>query len=566
MGRLRLHPHLAAFAGYAALASLLTRPLVPRFFEAIAGDAGDPFQTLWGFWWFHRALAEGRSPFFCDLLHWPQGAPLAFQSWDLPSTLATLPLWSAVPPLPAVSLYNAAAFLSFPLAGLAMYLLIRELWGGYTGAFVAGAIHTFGSWHFAHAIGHLHLESMQWNPLFFLGLVRAVRGQGPHAMRGAILGGAALALAAGASFYHLLACTVGGGALLAAWAWQDRRTVLSARVARRLATLGGLFLLLAGWLYVLMLRAKGTEPYAGAHASDYYSADLQSFFMPNEVSIWSGWIRTYRRWTGNAAENAAYLGYVPLALGAWAGVRSRAVRPWLAAAALGVVLSLGPYLHVHGHVVRAVLLPYGWMERLAPTLAFAGCPTRLSWLATFGLVVAAGWSLQRIADRGPRGVAAACGLGLLALIEVAPRPQIMAAFPAPAFLRALAADPQRWAVLDASQRERALWNGTLHGHPQLGGYVTRSPLRLDRALDTPALRPFLGPFEDLERTPVYRDETLRTLRRLRVRYVIADEERIEKVRELRLPIAWEGEGTWVFRVEGTDGPDGEIRPDAPRGT
>ncbi len=545
MDRLGRHPHLTALGAYLALSALATWPLLSHFTTAIAGDAGDPFQTLWGFWWWKHALfVEGRSPLWCDLLRWPHGISLAFQSWDLPSALVALPLWRAVPPLSEVTLYNVAAFASFPLSGFFTYLLCRELWGGWVGGFVAGALHTFGTWHFAHALGHLHLESMQWCPLYFLGLVRTVRRSGPG---GPLLGGLALALAATASFYHLLACACGTAALLACWARREPGAILALPPIRRLLLLGAVFLVLTGWLYLAMLRARGAEQYAGAHPSDYFSADLQSFFLPNYASGWSRWIGDYRRWSGNGAENASYLGYVLLALGAMAGLRSRDSRPWLAAGAVGGILSLGPHLHVRGHVFRQVLLPYGWLERAAPPLAFAGCPTRMSWLATFGLTVAAAFTLDGMARRGRRGVALALAVGALGLVEVWPRPQVVASFPAPRFLRDLARDRGQWAVLDASQGTRGLWNQVLHEHPQVGGYVTRAPERLDRFLgDTPVLRPFLG--DGVASLP--REEAVQALRELRVRFLVVDGERLAQARALSLPLAYEGEGLWIFEVRG----------------
>jgi hypothetical protein len=58
----------------------------------------------------------------------------------------------------------------------------------------------------------------------------------------------------------------------------------------------------------------------------------------------------------------------------------------------------------------------------------------------------------------------------------------------------MADDPERWAVLDASNPQRALWNQMMHHHPMVGGYVARPPARFGSALTgDPVRRAFFGP-------------------------------------------------------------------------
>jgi hypothetical protein len=171
-----------------------------QFSERLAGDSLDPWQTLWGFWWFGYALSSGQSIFFCPLLWWPDGVTLWFQSWDLPSAVLAMVLsshWSQV------EVYNAIVLMSFVLGGLTFYELCRGVWGGYLGPLLAGCIYTFSTFHTGHAQMQLHLASIQWAPLYFLGLHKLV---GTPRLRYAVLTGVGLSLAAAASMYHLLFC------------------------------------------------------------------------------------------------------------------------------------------------------------------------------------------------------------------------------------------------------------------------------------------------------------------------------------------------------------------------
>jgi len=541
----RWRPLLAALLGYLALSAAATWPLLARFGREIGGDRGDAWQTLWGFWWWKESLFRlGTAPTFCPLLRHPHGVPMWFQTWDLPALLATLPLW-AVPGLPEVSVYNAAIFASYPLSGLALYLLCRELWGGWLGPFLAGALYTISAYHLGHALGHLHVVSMEWSPLYFLGLVRTLRRPGWRAPAGA---GLALAAAAGASFYHLLSCLVGTLVLAAFWLRSDRASLLSRAFALRAALLLAVFAALTGWLYAGMLRAYLAEPYAGSHDAVFFSADLLSFFLPNAASAWAGRFPAWRAWTGNAAESAGYLGYALIGLALAAGLRLRAARPWLGLALAGAVLALGPRLHVGGRVHAAPLLPYGWLERVLPVLAFAGVPARLSWLATFGLAVAAGGALSALERRGARWAALGVALAALGLLESWPHPFATSSWPAPAFLRRLASDPEPWAVLDGSDPLRQLWHQVLHRHPQVGGYVSRPPARLEAWLEgEPALRPFFAwPPPSSPYPP--RQVSLELLQQLKVRFVIVDRARLAAAQALDLSLAFAGDGLWIYEV------------------
>jgi len=537
---IRRHPRLSALVGYVALAAATTWPLLARFTTEIGGG-GDAWRTLWGFWWWRHAIAGGSSPLSCEVLRWPAGVPMWFQAWDLPSSLVLLPLWPLTPHLSEVALYNTALFLGFPLAGFTFYLLCRELWGGELGPFLAGAIYTFSGYHFAHALGNLHLASMEWSPLYFLALTRTVRRHGAFAP---LLAGAALAMAAATSFYHLAFCALGTIALVAAWFPEERATILTRAFLRRALLLGGTFLLLAGWLLLGAARALRSEPYAAAGDAVQSSADLLSSFVPSSLSALGGALPLSSGFGGGEAD-AAYAGYVALALAGWALFRARAVRPWLVLAAVGFVLALGPYLKISGHVHDGALLPYGWLERAIPAMRLAGAPARFSWLVTFGVAVAAGAALSALARAGRRGPLLASLVTALALLETWPHAFATSSLPAPRFLRDLAKDEEKWAVLDASDPPRQLWHQVLHGHPQVGGAVSRAPERLERLLrQEPVLRPFFG--DGVAALP--REEAVRALQQWEVRFVIADGGRVREASALGLPVAFQGDGIVVFEV------------------
>ncbi len=534
-----------AVAVYSVVAAGATWPLIHDFRFRLAGDSLDPWQTLWGFWWWRSSGDFSATPFFSPLLWWPDGVSLWFQSWDLPSTLVASAL---APWLSSISAYNLALFASFPLSGLTAYLLCRELNGGHLAPFLAGCLYTFTTYHYAHAQMQLHIASMQWSPLYFLGLVRLQRfGRD----RDAVLAAIGASIATMASIYHLLFCVIGTVVLLAAGSIQPRAAITLKDRVRLTAVFTTVFGALTGWLLVGMANSYLTEVYLGGHDSVRFSADVQSFFAPNAVSTWSGKVRLWQQWTGNDWESSSYIGYVTLGLALFGLARRRYACGFAWLALCGAVLSLGPFLHVGGAISDGLTLPAGWLEKLLPSLAFSGLPVRFSWLTTFGLAVAAGAGLSQLCQAGRKSCALAVALTAVALCEAWPRPFVTTSWATPAILKELSNDPGDWAVLDATHPSQALWHQTLHRHPIVGGYVTRVPERLwDGVYENDLLRrlfatPTMGRSGPLDIVP---QEACAHLQAMRVRLLIVHADQSDLPMRLGLAERYRGEDIVIYEV------------------
>src|SRR5512141_2366978 len=96
----------------------------------------DAAEVLWTVWWWHDSIGRGVSPFFCDVLRWPSGAPLSAESWNAVAALVLAPLWGQIPGVPEVALYNGLVLASIVFAGFTAYMLSREIWGGDFAAFL----------------------------------------------------------------------------------------------------------------------------------------------------------------------------------------------------------------------------------------------------------------------------------------------------------------------------------------------------------------------------------------------------------------------------------------------
>lgn len=542
----------AVFIAYSIVTFATLWPGIRGVFSRILGDGLDPWQTLWGMWWWHVSRAFDSTPMHSRMLWWPDGSNLWFQTWDIPSVVTVWPLWGV---LPEPAIYNLPLLLSFPMSGLTCYWLCRALWHQKLAAALAGALFTFSTYHFAHAQGTLHIASMQWSPLYFLGLVLVLRGD----WRGAILAGIGLSLATMASSYHLLFSLIGTPFLiLGVWAATGR---LPKSTLRHLLLAALVFVICAGWLVLGMLRAYMSEPFFGSREASAFSADLQSLLVPNPASIWASYFDASRQWRATRWQGAvgywagtAYLGYCVMALGWWGARRYRLASVFLAIAAVGAILALGPQLQVGGRLLP-VTLPYAWIENVMPILKFGGAPSRFSWLATFGGAVAAGAGLAALCERGHRGCIAAVLVTSLGLVESWPCALPTSSYPRIAVMEKWTQGGGDWAVLDATGWSRSLWHQMQHRRPIVGGYVTRVSVKSRRhVLEDPVLMMFFAHLFRLPQpsTPPDAATTYKRLVELRIRFVVMTIDREHSVAEstARLRPAYRDHDIVVFEVPG----------------
>src|SRR2546428_4722439 len=119
------------------------------------------------------------------ILHWNATVtPLTERWWNFPSFFPAtgltqsrehlLGLWPLASPViwltgNPVLAYNVAFALSFPMAGLAMFALVRHLTGSSAGAFAAAIAFAFAPYR-ANQLSHLQMLSTWGMPLALLGL------------------------------------------------------------------------------------------------------------------------------------------------------------------------------------------------------------------------------------------------------------------------------------------------------------------------------------------------------------------------------------------------------------
>jgi hypothetical protein len=470
---------------YLLLTAVLTYPTVLRMGSQIPGF-GDAPRMVWDLWAFARAATDPQVPMSTtDLIFYP--LPDLHTLWEaMPSLLLGVPLVFLVGPVVS---YNLLFLLSFVLSGSLTFLLARYLSASRVASFVAGAIFTFSAYHYAHALGHMHLFSMQWLPLLVLALL--LLWDSPSLYRALYLGLAMALVVAGSPYYAgyflapVLVC------FFVYQLWKDRSRLFERRLVASLMLALGVATASAIVVYPRMFFPDPETAKAIAQATgdtETYSADLLAYAIPSPLHPLFGKLAAplYAPFTAfpNHSEMIVFLGYAAILLASWglSGARRADSGFWGLLALTGLALSLGPVLHVNG--VSVITMPYAALMRL-PVFWTLRAPSRACVALLLAVAVLASYGLDDLLRRTGNRASLRAVLGALVVLVVCVEPIYELPYPTsstalPAFYRRLSADDEQVAVYQLpagpGQEFSSSWYmlyQTYHGKKLALGYRAR---------------------------------------------------------------------------------------------
>ena len=553
----RILPVLATLV-YALLALAITHPLWLHLAEALPSDIGDPLLNTWIQAWDGHAFLTAPLHLFEANIYYPLPNTLAYSEHLASTALLAVP-FQALSGEPVVA-YNLSLLLSFPLAGLGMYLLLYRWTRRPGAAFVAGLAFAFAPYRLA-AISHVQLLTVQWLPFSLLALDQLLRpvlraGGGRASPVHRWLAGVPqfvlfATLQILASWYLAVFSLLVLGLYVLAWflASARRETAWRQTLAR---------LALAG-LLVAALTLPFARPYLEVlpqlRASRPLAWALSFAARPTDLAAAAPFLRLSgpltSRWAGRPGfteENALFLGTASLLL-ALAGLLLG--RPRWRPIALGTVVLVSLLMIFAG--------PYRALTHLIPLLAIVRVPPRWIIPATFALAALAGYGLAAIRASFWRRLAVVL-VSLIVAAESFAAPLPLAAVGSTADLPqvyhdlAQAPDPPRWAVVElpmhvAPQPEypeaKRMYASSLGWWRLVNGYSGFTPAR------QVALGRRLEGFPDDRALAALRD-----LGRAGVRYLIVhpDEAPLDRER-------WEASERWRVERQTTLLPVGQPGPD-----
>src|SRR5919109_1119576 len=157
---------LASAVIYTAITAWLGRDVLAKLSTAIVNDVGDPLLNASILVWNAR-MVPWTDAWFDFPIFYPARNALTFSEH-------LLGLWPLSTPLywltgSALTAYNLTVLATFPLCGLAMFVLVRRLTGSAAAAFVAGLVFAFTPYRIPH-LAHVQVLAAFWMPVAILAL------------------------------------------------------------------------------------------------------------------------------------------------------------------------------------------------------------------------------------------------------------------------------------------------------------------------------------------------------------------------------------------------------------
>ena len=379
---------------YLACTYLFFQPQMGSLGSHLIGPAEDNQEYLWDMWWGQQVLGGAGGLTHTNMIFYPEGTTLLFSTYSFYNLLLSLLL---VPVLGLVASYNVLILHSFVLSGLSAFFLIRYLVRDSIAATVGGFIFAFSPSHFAQALHHMHVLSIQFLPLFVLFFIKTVRGESRWDPLWTAL---FFLLAALCDWYYMVFNLYFIAFCYTYLAVKRGRFLLRDIIRKSALAIAPALLLLSPWLYRMILLVVRNPQAASGGGHGAFVADLAGFVIPHS---WHplGKLPFLRAanssYTGNLWESTAYLGLAALALIVVA--RKRLVAsgaPYFAGMLAFAVLSLGTYVHILGHKTQ-IVLPYSLLKHV-PVLASVRAPGRNIVFVYLFLAVVVGMALRLLRE------------------------------------------------------------------------------------------------------------------------------------------------------------------------
>lgn len=454
---------------------------------------GDDAVFANAFWWCRKSMALGQNPFFSTHLFFPEGMSLVFHATTFSNFLLTLPVQLIWGVNEAV---NCAYFLTFILTGYFTFLLAYECTRSRSAAMVAVFIFAFSPFHFGQGRAHLHIATLQWLPLYFLMLKRALEKPG---IKDGVFAGALFGVILLTDQLQTVCAAVVSMIMIAAALLSvrgERQKLIPG--LRQLLVISVTSVLTAG-VYLLplirelALRRSATKiPPLEHGGANMFSADLLGFLVPGFHRLWGGLFSSLSL----GRDSVTYVGLAALVLtgyGCWLCRRERLVR-WIGGITLLFwVLSLGIYLHLNGiwefGSIR-IPLPYLYMTDI-PLLGENRTPVRFHMITQLGVALLAAYGTRALLERRSATAHLSRGaftllISSVILLETLPPRQDPGNTPTPELYREMAADRREYSLLQLplSRWSALLKNGsgspasmmyyqTIHGKPIFSGLASR---------------------------------------------------------------------------------------------
>jgi hypothetical protein len=468
---------------YFAFFCIFTWPWITHFNGWFFTDAGDGLQNVWNMWWVDKSITDlHQLPWHTIYLHAPWGVSLVGQTMNPFNGFVGIILMHVFG-LSLVQAFNIMIIFSFVVGGLTAFWLCYYFSRSYAAGLVGGFIYTFSSYHFAHAVGHMQLVSLEWLPLFILLWWKFLKRPTYLLAFGASF---SLLLVLFCDYYYFLYSLIIAGFVAIYLFWQKQIPPLKERTTYLPFAVFLIFsAVMVLPLPVALLILNSNNSLSGAHNPRIFSTDIVTPFL--DGGFWHLSSLTHFYWRhvkAFTAESSTYLTVSLLVVFVISWLKRKNLSPsyyfWVIVAIFFGVMSLGPRLHYGGHTLEALPMPYVLMEKIIPGFKLSGMPVRMLFVTILCLAIIASMVLAKLDFAQWKGRLLVGAFILVYAIEVWPSSLPLTSASYPKYVYAIH-DLPAGEVLDnaAKSQPEQLLNQTEHEKIMPLGYISRTPKKLE---------------------------------------------------------------------------------------
>src|SRR5262249_52619243 len=207
------------------------------------------------------------------MIRFPEGTPLYYHSFAYPKVFA-IALLSKVTgtELPSLLfLQNISLLISFPLAGVGAFYLVRHFTKNTAGALAGGFVFAFNPSHVAHVMHHAGISSIEFIPFFVLSYLLTLERKSILCFLSAIV---FYVLSTLSCWYYLFYIAYFIGFHTVYIAIRDRALPRGWNLLTPIACLAGIVMVLSPLLIPMVREAAGSTSVYREDVSDTYVADV----------------------------------------------------------------------------------------------------------------------------------------------------------------------------------------------------------------------------------------------------------------------------------------------------
>ncbi|WP_143217814.1 hypothetical protein [Acidithiobacillus ferrivorans] len=397
---------LLFFLLYVLIDVLYFHPFDHNLKQTIFLPGSDAESFIWFIYWWPYAIMHDLNPFITHYIWSPGGVNLTWATSIPTLSLITAPLTIMFGP---VFSWNLLSLLAAPLNAFCAFVLLKYLYKNNAAAFLGGYVFGYSSYVIGQLFGgHLNLDFICLIPLSILLFIMHTN-KDINKYYFVIIMALIIFLEAGISTEVLATATLFGFVSIMLFFVFEKgsrsKLIVSSLCLLSSYVIAAVFL--APFLYFLINGFDGAPKFVASPST--YSSDLLNYVIPTPITRIGRTVfaSIYSRFTGNYAEEGAYIG-VPLLLLFALSLIDKIVEnrrtgfALLVIFVMVIVFSFGPFIHVNG-VNTHIKMPWSFFKQ-APLIGKA-LPTRFTNYASLIVAITIGFWLSTEAATKKRYVA-----------------------------------------------------------------------------------------------------------------------------------------------------------------